>query len=240
MNEKIKKFYNASKIKITPNESSDPLSWPEVWKKIFYKTYLRFLSKDLNISEQNGELEKLLIKRRTTRDFSQEKISFETLSNLLFYSAGISTDRVDLDKVKRTYPSAGARYPIELYLLSHSIEDIEKGLYHYNVRDNNLELMLKKDLSKFTQKIMHLNSIPAAIIVLTSVISRSEIKYNVNSYRFSLLEAGHIGQNISLLCEKYNMGCCAIGGFDNNRISRLLDLTEEEIPLYLFAIGKKS
>ncbi len=58
--------------------------------------------------------------------------------------------------------------------------------------------------------------------------------------KVALLEAGHIGQNIYLLAENYNLGCCAIGGFDNDKLSYLLDLTEDELPLYLFAIGNKN
>ncbi len=69
-------------------------------------------------------------------------------------------------------------------------------------------------------------------------MSRTEVKYGINAYRFALLEAGHIGQNISLLAEKEKLGCCALGGFDNDKLSQLLDISQEdEIPLYAFSLG---
>jgi len=141
---------------------------------------------------------------------------------------------------KRFYPSAGARYPIEVYLLANNIEGLSKGLYHYNVKSNTLEEILKKDLSGksirlFGQDISKGNP---NFIILTGVMSRSEVKYGLNAYRFGLIESGHIGQNIYLLSEEQRLGCCAIGGFDNELTTKLLDLSDDEIPLYVFALGK--
>ena len=79
---------------------------------------------------------------------------------------------------------------------------------------------------------------PALALIMTSVIPRSEVKYGNKAYPFSLLEAGHIGQNISLLSAKYNLCCCAIGGYVDETICEVLDLTPDEIPLYSLAIGK--
>ena len=71
----------------------------------------------------------------------------------------------------------------------------------------------------------------------TAVIPRSEVKYGINAYRFALLEAGHMAQNAYLLCTKNGLGCCTIGGFVNDAIVELLDLTENELPIYVFAGG---
>ena len=101
--------------------------------------------------------------------------------------------------------------------------------------------MLKTNLIEQSQEILNGDlGKAAALIILSGVIGRSEVKYGINAYRFSLIEAGHIGQNISLFCESKGLGSCAIGGFDNDKLSKLLDLTEEEIPLYMFAIGGKN
>jgi len=69
-------------------------------------------------------------------------------------------------------------------------------------------------------------------------MSRTEVKYGVNAYRFALLESGHIGQNFSLLCTQRGIGCCTLGGFDNDQLVKLLDVGEDEIPLYAFSFGK--
>ena len=78
-----------------------------------------------------------------------------------------------------------------------------------------------------------------AVIIVTGVLSRTEVKYDQNSYRFALIEAGHVGQNIYLVSECLGVGCCAVGGFDNDKLSKLLDIGGSEIPLYLFSIGRK-
>lgn len=78
----------------------------------------------------------------------------------------------------------------------------------------------------------------SVVVIMTGVLSRAEVKYDQNAYRFALIEAGHVGQNIHLISESLDLGCCAIGGFDNDRLSKLLDIGGSEIPLYLFSIGR--
>ena len=104
--------------------------------------------------------------------------------------------------------------------------------------DNSLEQVLSKDLNQDINKFFG-GSItnPAGGIILTSSIRRSETKYGIHAYRFSMIEAGHIGQNISLIASNINIGCCMLGGFENDFITNLLDLPEEEIPVYSIALG---
>jgi SagB-type dehydrogenase family enzyme len=246
MNKQIRRIYELTKFRFdkkTKKAHISPEDWPEEWKRVFYKVYPRFPAVDLNSSvEKSGELESLIASRRTTREFSNEPLDFEVVSSLIFHSAGISTPKeFGFDQAKRMYPSAGARYPIELYLVSNNIIGLERGIYHYDVKNNMIEFLLKKNLKNYMVAATNSNmGMVPAIIILSGVISRTEVKYGVNAYRFALLEAGHIGQNISLLSEKLNLGSCAMGGFDNDKISKLIDLTDEEIPLYIFAIGKKN
>lgn len=244
MKKEIKKYYEATKFHFDGKEEFIPdYEWPITWTKVFYKTYPRFPTVDLELNTtKNKNVTSLLKDRKTSREFSKNPISLSTLSNILFYSAGIKLEfREDLDHARRMYPSAGARYPVELYITINNVSDLEKGLYHYNVRDNNLEQLLKKDLRRDMQEILNSDMGTAPILFsLTGVLGRTEVKYGNNAYRFALLEAGHIGQNISLLAEQANLGSCAIGGFDNNKIARLIDLVEDEVPLYIFAIGNKS
>lgn len=140
---------------------------------------------------------------------------------------------------KRAYPSAGARFPIEIYPIAFNIEGLENGAYHYNSEKHLLELLLMKDLSELKSDFVSpFIENPSLAFILTAVIPRSEVKYGKKSYPFSLLEAGHIGQNIYLLSAKYNIGCCGIGGYVDETICNVLDLTKDEIPIYSLAIGK--
>jgi len=95
-----------------------------------------------------------------------------------------------------------------------------------------------KDLRDYVPDIVSpFISSPSMALVLSSVIARSEIKYQQRAYQYSLLEAGHIGQNIYLACAKYKIGCCAVGGFLEDVIAKILDLTSDEIVIYAFALG---
>ena len=61
----------------------------------------------------------------------------------------------------------------------------------------------------------------------------------IKAYQYSHIEAGHMGQIIQLACTKYDIGSCPIGGFINDKISEILDITKDEIPIYVIGIGKK-
>jgi SagB-type dehydrogenase family enzyme len=211
------------------------------WVRIFYKIYPRFPKFRLPKLKAKGELENLLIRRQSVREFTDSPIPLETFGRLIHFSFGIKENQETEVQKKRFYPSAGARYPIEPYIIANNISDLNFGLYHYNTKEDKLEVLLKRDLRRDSQKIfgedISINN--PNFIILTGVMSRTEVKYGINAYRFALLEAGHIGQNLYLLSEKENLGCCAIGGFDNDYLSKLLDLTDDEIPIYSIAIGNK-
>ena len=139
---------------------------------------------------------------------------------------------------RRTYPSAGARFPIEVYLIAFRIKGLEPGVYHLNLNKFSLEVLLRSDMKKYeTDIVSHYLKNVAGAIVLTTVISRLEVKYGIKAYPFSLIEAGHIGQNITLTCTKYKVGSCAVGGFINDKLVELLDLTRDELPIYVVGLG---
>lgn len=208
--------------------------------KIFFKTYPRFPFTELLMQVHDTELSDLLRRRQSMRQFADSPVSFSALSRTIHLSLAINDDYCSVNETRRFYPSAGARYPIEAYLICNNIEDIVNGLYHYNVKANNLEKLLEGDMREYSVSIFgtEISDNFPNFIILTGVMSRAEVKYEVNAYRFALLECGHIGQNIYLLSEEEGLGCNAVGGFDNDRLVRLLDLGEDEIPLYCFSIGK--
>ncbi len=139
---------------------------------------------------------------------------------------------------RRAYPSAGARFPIEVYLIAFKIKGLEQGAYHFNINEFSLDVLLKMNLTKYEPSITSpfIKNVAGAII-FTGVMSRSEVKYGMKAYPYSLIEAGHIGQNILLSCTKHKIGGCAVGGFVNEDITRILDLTEDEPPLYVICFG---
>lgn len=182
-----------------------------------------------------GELYDLLYSRESSRRFSDEPVTFAALSAILRSCGMTDTTRTP---ERRTYPSAGARFPVEIYLVAFNVADIGCGAYHYNISEHSLELLLSGDLeARMVDFCTTYLENPAAALVFTAVIPRSEVKYGIRSYQYSLIEAGHICQNVHLACTKLGVGSCPVGGFVNDSVSKTLDLTRDELPLYVLGLG---
>ncbi len=238
MIKETKEFYKKTELhkKDLKNYKEDPSDITNI--KVFKKSYPRLPSIDLpKIDKKESEFETLMDMRESYRTFSEKTpLSLEEISKILTSCRVVDSKR----KVeKRTYPSGGARFPIELYLLSYNVKNLKEGAYHYNIEKSNLELLLDESLKKERRNIIspYLEN-PAATIVFTSVISRSEVKYGLRSYPYSLIEAGHMGQNIQLSSAEIGIGSCPVSGFIDNTVKNILDLTDDEIPIYSISIGK--
>lgn len=196
-------------------------------------------NKCINIGGSLDESDSLLttiFRRRTIREYNNENISFEEISNLIYYST-IKTNHSEL----RSYPSAGARYPIELYIIIFNNNTLDEGIYHINQKNQKLHLIkkgnYKKELFKFTQNQENVYK-SNFVIIFTSVFDRTIEKYGERGYRYVFLDAGHLAQNMYLLSSFLNIGCTAIGGFYDNKINNLLDLDTNEESIYIMSFGK--
>ena len=231
MIKEIEEFYNKTKLKkvIAMSKGKTPIEYVH----IFHKEYPRFPSIKLSKKLDNGEYNKLLKRRRSERIFSNKPVPIELVAKI-FNSCRI----VQADPERRTYPSGGARFPVEMYLVASKINGLKSGIYHFNINKFSLETLFESDFKKDEIESIsaYLKNVAGAII-LTTVISRSEVKYGLKAYPFSLIEAGHIGQNILLSFTKYKIGSFPIGGFVNDEIIELLDLTEDELPIYIIGFG---
>jgi SagB-type dehydrogenase family enzyme len=240
MDKEIRKYYD--RIKLTqqfankPQDTDEP---PITHTKVFHKEYPRLPSIPLAEVEQDlSEFRQLLNSRGSYRNFSDEPISFENISSILDSCRIIDNAR---EPESRTYPSGGARFPVELYLLTNNVNGLDKGAYHYSMKDRKLELLVKRDWSKINDNIVspYINN-PGASIFFTSVISRSEVKYGLRAYPYSLIEAGHMGQNIQLSANQMNISSCPVSGFVDDVIIELLDLGPNELPIYSIVLGNKN
>lgn len=190
-----------------------------------------------------SDLGKAMVSRRSYRDFSKKPVSLNELSKLLYFSAGITYwgNSKDIVTTRRTYPSAGAKYPLEIYPLILQESNLKRGLYHYNVIEHSLEILLNQLTPPDTkniwmsQKWFRKSSI---ILIITAVLGRITQKYGEKGIGYSLIEAGHLGQNVYLIANQMGIGCSAIGEFREDGIIKLLDINpDEEIPVYYLALG---
>lgn len=217
---------------------------PKEWKTIYFKEYLRMPKILLpNPTKIEFSLGEALIARKTERDFDENLIDVQKISQVLFYSAGIIDKKEDWDKSRRTYPSGGARFPLEIYpIVLNENEDVKAGVYHYNVKGHFLEKLFEdKELkNKIYPEIIWQEMIkkPPLLMAISAVFSRNTIKYKNRGYRYILIEAGHMGQNIYLVSHTLGLKCCAIGGFGDDKINEILDIDGgEESVIYIFAIS---
>ena len=175
-------------------------------------------------------LEETLLRRRSVREFSSDTLSINEISQLLWAAQGITDPRGF-----RTAPSAGALYPLELYVLT------QEGVFHYDVQAHALETLIEGDLRQdLYRAALNQEAILQAplTVVITAIYARIEVRYGrARSPRYVHLEAGHAAQNILLQAVSLNLGSVLIGAFEDSRVQTVLDLPSDHEPLYLIPIG---
>jgi len=182
--------------------------------------------------------------RFSCRRFVDRPLELADLSTLLRSAYGCA-GRVflgELEFLERPVPSGGGLYPLELYLLARRVESLEPGIYHYAVLPHALEQARALEIpARFTADLFlgqPYAAEAAAIVVLSAVLGRSLWKYGDRGYRYLLLEAGHVAQNLNLTAAALGLGSFNLGGFFDGDLATLLDLdAEQEVPLYAVAVG---
>ena len=207
-------------------------NYPNSPKIALPKPFLENINKQLNIA-------KVFKKRRSIRVFKKEPIEIEQISYLLWASTGIQRNMGNFGF--RTAPSAGALYPIETYILINNCQQIDPGIYHYNIKDHSLEQIKEGDNSvSFAKAALDQKMIALAPIsfIWTAIFQRSKWKYKQRAYRYCYLDAGHIAAHLSLAAVALGLGSCQVAAFYDNEINDLLDIDgKEESVLYLSVVG---
>lgn len=178
--------------------------------------------------------------RRSRRDYLEKPLSLEQLSLLLWATQGLK--EVGYGYSLRTVPSAGARHPLETYLLINHVERLQSGLYRYSpsrhaviqfnndpgIADQLTEACLGQEMFRTC----------GVAFIWSAVIQRSRWKYQQRAYRYIYLDAGHVCQNLYLACEALKLGCCAVAAFDDDAVNRLLGIDgKEEFAIYMATVG---
>ena len=180
-------------------------------------------------------VEEALSKRRSIRTYSGEELSIEEVSQLLWAAQGITGKG-------RTAPSAGALYPLELYLVVGDVEGLDKGVYKYRPVEHELEKVVDGDKREELAEAAGGQECvkDAAIdIVFTAVYERTTWKYGERGIRYVHMEAGHAAQNMYLQAVSLDLGTVVIGAFIDDRVKDLVNAEEQEVPLYIMPVGWK-
>ena len=173
--------------------------------------------------------------RRSIRDFDEVALTLEEIGQLLWAAQGITDPRGF-----RTAPSAGALFPLEVYLVAGNVEDLAAGVYHYDPSAHALTPIVEGDVrSALAAASLGQSSVAdgAAVFVLAAEYERTTRRYGGRGEIYVHIEVGHAGQNIYLQAASLELGTVAIGAFEPDRINELLGLPEAFVPLYVMPVG---
>lgn len=187
--------------------------------------------------ESTTSLESAMAKRRSVRKYKYHSLCLSDIAQILWAAQGI-TDPVNR---YRSAPSAGALYPLELYILIGEVENIEKGIYKYNPYNHEIIQTGNHDIrDEIYRAALYQECILNAsmVIIISAVYGRTIDKYHERGKRYVDMEVGNVSQNIHLQVLSLNLGTVVVGAFNDERIRRILDMPENEWPLCIMPIGK--
>lgn len=185
--------------------------------------------------DSSFSIEKALSRRRSIRDYSDKAISLIHISQLLWAGQGITSDYG-----LRTAPSAGALYPVELYLVAGKVEGLKDGVYKYIPARHSLELIFEGDVrDRLCSSALGQSCVmkAPAVIVISVVFERVTRKYGKRGIQYTYFEAGCVAENIYLQAESLNIGTVVVGAFYDEEVKKLLRMQDDEIPVALLPAG---
>lgn len=183
-------------------------------------------------------LRHLLQQRRSVRDFQDVSLSLSEIGQLLWAAQGITHPQGF-----RSAPSAGALYPLELYVVVGQVEGLAAGIYRYFPKEHRLIKSADGDQRKKLARAAHRQSWvsdAATVVVFAAVYERATWKYGKRGERYVHIETGHAAQNLFLQAESLGLGTVTVGAFDDDEVKAVLQLPDDVQPLILMPVGKKT
>lgn len=180
--------------------------------------------------ELKGEksLEECIYERESVRNYKDKTIELEKISQILWAAQGKKGE-------KRTVPSAGATYPLDIYV---TLKD--KGFFHHNIKKHALDLITEEDLSKkLAGASLNQYFIAEAYlnVIICAVFSRTTWRYGQRGVRYVFIEIGHCAQNVHLEAVALGLASVPIGAFEDDKVIKVLDLPKKMEPLYIIPVG---
>lgn len=183
-------------------------------------------------------LEQTIQRRRTHRKFGTKPLTSGQLAQLLWAAQGITEEY----GYKRSAPSAGAMYPMDIYAVvgEKSVDRIEAGVYHYLPGKHTLSQVSSGDFrNNLARASLHQSWMARAPVnlVITAEYDRINVKYGNRGERYAMIEAGHMGQNIFLQAESLLLRAGIVGAFHDQDVTRTLNIPSAHEPLLIMPVG---
>ncbi|MHC1586692.1 MAG: SagB/ThcOx family dehydrogenase [Candidatus Hecatellaceae archaeon] len=185
-------------------------------------------------------VEEAIAGRRSIRSYSGEPLEVWELGQLLWAAQGIT----DPKRGFRAAPSAGATYPLEIYVVvsEGGVSGLRPGIYHYSPSEHSLKLVKLGDFSgELCAAALGQPWVGEASVnlVICAVFERTTSRYGERGVRYVYMEAGHVGENIYLQAEALGLGTVAIGAFYDDQVHKILEAPEDHRPIYIYPVGRK-
>ena len=194
----------------------------------------------------NMSLEEALASRRSRRSFNADSITAEELSQILWSAYGITkpANAPRLGGGLRTAPSAGATYPLNIYVLAGNVTGVPTGFYRFVPDGHKLIKISGKDL-RSDLCIAALNQgmikdAPASLFYSATFSRTTSVYGSRGRERYVCMDLGHSAENVYLQAEALHLGTCAIGAFDDHAVKKVMMISDDEAPLYIMPIGRYS
>ncbi|HIQ39482.1 MAG TPA: SagB/ThcOx family dehydrogenase [Methanothermococcus okinawensis] len=184
----------------------------------------------------NMSLEEAIFKRRSVREYSDKPLKLEDLSQILWAAQGIT----EPERKFRSAPSAGATYPLEIYVVVKEVENLKPGVYRYIPINHSLKVIKEGDFSyQLYRACINQRWVldAKANLVITAVYGRTTSIYGERGVRYVHMEAGHVGQNIYLQSTALGVGTVAVGAFYDEYVEEVVECGPDEKALYVFPLG---
>ncbi|MFP4026457.1 MAG: SagB/ThcOx family dehydrogenase [Candidatus Brocadiia bacterium] len=189
-------------------------------------------------SKGKVSLEETLAGRRSRRHFREKSIALGDLSQVLWAAQGIT----GAQHKKRTCPSAGATYPLELFVVvgNGGVKGLDAGVYHYEPGSHSLKKGFDQDvrekLARAALRQQFIGQAPVNIVIAADY-SRTTGRYGDRGHRYVHMEVGHAGENIYLQAESLGLGTVAVGAFEDDDVGEVVRLPDKLAPLYIMPLG---
>lgn len=192
-------------------------------------------------------VEKAIRNRRSVRDYTGEPLTLAQAAQLLWAAYGITEKMPDgpafLRGGLRAAPSAGARYPFEVYLVAGKVTGLAAGVYRYVAQEHALVRVLEGDVRGVLSEAAYgqewIREAPASLFV-SAIFERTTKKYGERgSQRYVWMDSGYLGENVYLQAEALGCGCCVAGAFNDDAVKKAMSLPAGEEPICILAVGKR-
>ena len=181
-------------------------------------------------------VEHALLNRRSIRHYKDAPLTLREISQLLWAAQGITSGRGF-----RTAPSAGALFPIEVYVAAGKVAQLPAGIYQYNYRDHTIFQRIDTDQrSELSRAALNQKVIARApaVLLICAVFERVTRTYGQRGIAYTFMEIGHAAQNVCLQAVAMGMGTVVIGAFRDDEVKVIANLAKDERPVYIIPVGK--